>query len=299
MIIGQIEQRLPTLRRSEQRVAAFVLGRPTVVVHMSIADLAERALVSEPTIMRFCKAVGCVGFMDFKLGLARDLERRTLAMNQQNPSVKGPSGLGQALFEQIGKDLGEHAARLDLTAIDTFLEVCAGSSRIIVLHSGAEQLFADSLVQSLRECGLEVCDQTDCQSRGRRDGLFYIVLRSATRMEGAASLLTNVRNGGGRTALIGLDSLPYDLALPCSGTGLADHLVYVALIEALRLGIESRLRSGGRFVEAASDLLQSKREEAYALARRQTRHNAKMDGPIFEGPNLDGPILNRLGKETA
>eukprot|EP01034_Spumella_vulgaris_P018744 gene18744-23964_t len=60
MIISQIDSHLAELRPSEQRVSRFVLGRPTVVVEMSIADLAERADVSEPTIMRFCKAIGCM-----------------------------------------------------------------------------------------------------------------------------------------------------------------------------------------------------------------------------------------------
>ena len=114
MIISQIDSHLAELRPSEQRVARFVLGRPTVVVEMSIADLAERADVSEPTIMRFCKAIGCMGFMDFKLSLARDLERRTLSMSRQNPHVKGPSGLGQALFEQVTKTLGQKGAGVAL-----------------------------------------------------------------------------------------------------------------------------------------------------------------------------------------
>eukprot|EP01036_Dinobryon_divergens_P013149 gene13149-17728_t len=43
---SQIDSHLAELRPSEQRVARFVLGRPTVMVEMSIADLAERADVS-------------------------------------------------------------------------------------------------------------------------------------------------------------------------------------------------------------------------------------------------------------
>jgi RpiR family transcriptional regulator, carbohydrate utilization regulator len=71
MIIAAIEAHLSALRPSEFLVANFVLGRPSVVVNMSIADIAESCAVSEPTIMRFCKALGCLGFMEFKLGLAK------------------------------------------------------------------------------------------------------------------------------------------------------------------------------------------------------------------------------------
>lgn len=38
---------------------------------MRIVDLAQKAGVSEPTVVRFCRAVGCDGFQDFKLLLAQ------------------------------------------------------------------------------------------------------------------------------------------------------------------------------------------------------------------------------------
>ena len=40
---------------------------------MRIVDLAKKAEVSEPTVVRFCRAVGCHGFQDFKLALAQQL----------------------------------------------------------------------------------------------------------------------------------------------------------------------------------------------------------------------------------
>ena len=40
---------------------------------MRIVDLAQQAGVSEPTVVRFCRAVGCRGFQDFKLALAQQL----------------------------------------------------------------------------------------------------------------------------------------------------------------------------------------------------------------------------------
>ena len=274
MIISQIDSHLADLRPSEQRVARFVLGRPTVVVEMSIADLAERADVSEPTIMRFCKAIGCMGFMDFKLSLARDLERRTLSMSRQNPHVKGHSGLGQALFGQVSKTLGQKGTTLALDELETLLEICAGSGRIIVLHSGAETLFADTLVSALRGCGLEVCDQITADISGRRDSILIIALKSSVRIPKVEQTLQDVCAAGGRVALIGHTDLPATLALGEFDVGLADHIAYAATIEALRLGIEARLSKSGHFSQADSEMLQSQRENAYADARRRDRQSA-------------------------
>jgi len=68
-----ISNELPAMHRSERKVAEFVLSRPAEVVRMRIVDLAEQADVSEPTVIRFCRAVGCNGFLDFKLSLSQQL----------------------------------------------------------------------------------------------------------------------------------------------------------------------------------------------------------------------------------
>lgn len=61
------------LRRSEQKVADFVLKAPQTCINLSIADLARQVDVSEPTIIRFCKAIGCLGYQEFKLKLAQNI----------------------------------------------------------------------------------------------------------------------------------------------------------------------------------------------------------------------------------
>ena len=68
-----ISDTLVKLRKSERKVARLVLKDPLSIINMRIVDLAKRAEVSEPTVVRFCRAVGCHGFQDFKLALAQQL----------------------------------------------------------------------------------------------------------------------------------------------------------------------------------------------------------------------------------
>ncbi|MCP3907915.1 MAG: transcriptional regulator HexR [Oceanicoccus sp.] len=70
-IINAIELARSDLRKSELKVADFILGQPDKVIHLRIVDLAQKAGVSEPTVVRFCRAIGCDGFQDFKLLLAQ------------------------------------------------------------------------------------------------------------------------------------------------------------------------------------------------------------------------------------
>lgn len=59
------------MRKSEVKVAKYVLENMEAVIHMRIVDLAQEAQVSEPTIVRFCRAIGLNGFQAFKVQLAQ------------------------------------------------------------------------------------------------------------------------------------------------------------------------------------------------------------------------------------
>ena len=72
-LLQHIAQSRHLLRKSELKVADHVLLDPAAVMHSSMADLAQSVGVSEPTIVRFCRAIGCGGFQDLKLKLAQSL----------------------------------------------------------------------------------------------------------------------------------------------------------------------------------------------------------------------------------
>ncbi|MAX08961.1 MAG: transcriptional regulator [Gammaproteobacteria bacterium] len=64
---------LQSLRKSEAKVATYVLAHANDVIKMRIVDLAAKSEVSEPTVIRFCRALGFDGFQSFKLQLAQQL----------------------------------------------------------------------------------------------------------------------------------------------------------------------------------------------------------------------------------
>lgn len=55
----------------EKKLACLVLEDVDFVVNSSIGDLAARAGVSPPTVTRFCRRLGCQGYPDFKVQLAK------------------------------------------------------------------------------------------------------------------------------------------------------------------------------------------------------------------------------------
>lgn len=70
-LLNKIRQRRDALRKSERKVADFILENSTEVLSMRIVDVASRADVSEPTVLRFCRALDLEGFQAFKLQLAQ------------------------------------------------------------------------------------------------------------------------------------------------------------------------------------------------------------------------------------
>jgi RpiR family transcriptional regulator, carbohydrate utilization regulator len=69
-MLDRISASLHSLAPAEQRVARLVLTDPRWFANQPISDLADRAHVSKPTVVRFCRSVGYDGLTDFKLKLA-------------------------------------------------------------------------------------------------------------------------------------------------------------------------------------------------------------------------------------
>ncbi len=70
ILLDRIKACLPSLAPAEQRVAHLVLGDPRAFASLPVTELAARAHVSKPTVIRFCRSVGYDGLSDFKLKLA-------------------------------------------------------------------------------------------------------------------------------------------------------------------------------------------------------------------------------------
>jgi len=69
-MLDRIAASLPSLAPAEQRVGELVLHDPKAFAHLPVRELAERAHVSKPTVVRFCRSMGYDGLADFKLKLA-------------------------------------------------------------------------------------------------------------------------------------------------------------------------------------------------------------------------------------
>ena len=71
-LLRQIKNSLPELRKSERAVGEFVLEDPKSIINMKTAEASEKIGISEPTLIRFCKALGFSGCLLYTSPSPRD-----------------------------------------------------------------------------------------------------------------------------------------------------------------------------------------------------------------------------------
>jgi RpiR family carbohydrate utilization transcriptional regulator len=104
-LLERIAAALPALPPAEQRVAKLVLADAGGFATLPVGTLAERAKVSKPTVVRFCRSVGYGGLTDFKRKLAG-------SVNEGVPFVHRAVAEGDSAPELVVKVLDNAVAAL-------------------------------------------------------------------------------------------------------------------------------------------------------------------------------------------
>ena len=77
MISKEIQNAFPTLRKSEQKVAKYMMEHTDGMEKITLEELAKAAGVSQPTVMRLLKAVGYPSFKAAKVAFIEERLQRT------------------------------------------------------------------------------------------------------------------------------------------------------------------------------------------------------------------------------
>ncbi len=170
-VLDRIRAYRADLRRSEQAVADAVLADPEGAVRSPIAALAGRAGVSEPTVLRFCRALGWSGFQDFKLALAHALGARIRYASQEIDHSDSAAVLAGKIIDGAITSLSELRRELNPAALDRAVSLLAGARRIECYGlGGAGVVAADAQFKFVR-LGLAAVAYSDPHLHGVTAGL--------------------------------------------------------------------------------------------------------------------------------
>ena len=136
-VTQKISECLPSMRKSERKVAEYILANPDEIIHMRIVDLATEAQVSEPTVVRFCRAVGCSGFQEFKLNLAQQLASSPSFGQIAVTETDTIAEYKRKVFDSTVDTLLNVRDKIDNRALEAAVTAIAASTRVEFFGFGA------------------------------------------------------------------------------------------------------------------------------------------------------------------
>ena len=137
MVAGQ-----QTLRSSERRVAELILQDPESAVGLTMAAVARRAGVSEPTVKRFCNHLGYEGYKAFRVALAQAV---ALGLPLTDVAITAHDDIAEVatkVFNHSISSLDRVRRRLDMAALAQAAEMLNNAEEIVFVGFGASGIVA-------------------------------------------------------------------------------------------------------------------------------------------------------------
>jgi DNA-binding MurR/RpiR family transcriptional regulator len=139
----------------QRAIAKIILDDPAWAVQANVEELATRASVSAPTIVRFARATGCAGLKDFKIKLAGALALGTPYLHR---SVRPEDATADVVRNIVGSVISvaaEWQRQLDPGALDRAAEAAHRARRSDCYGTGVTSHFlAQELQARLFRLGL-------------------------------------------------------------------------------------------------------------------------------------------------
>ncbi|WP_028603656.1 SIS domain-containing protein [Ottowia thiooxydans] len=184
--IGSIQARSGDLAASEAKVVALLLADPLFVGASTTAQVAARAGVSPPSVIRAARAIGFTGFTELKIEIAR--ARGTTRFFAPPEALTTDANLSTVLETSIraGTDaLTALGGAVELTALDNAVGVIQHARQVIAFGAGTSATVAADAVFRLRAVGVTTVSIPD-----------YLSAMIATRLLGPGDVVIAVSSTG-------------------------------------------------------------------------------------------------------
>lgn len=153
-MLPRIEAIRHDLRPSERKLADYILAAPREVLDLAMTELSTRAGVSQPTIARFCQALGCSGFREFKIRLAQSIAPGVSSVYRDVlPDEPAPGIIGKVFDRTIGA-LIEVRNSLSAGSVADAIALLSNASRIEFYGAGGSGIAAQDIQHKFFRLGV-------------------------------------------------------------------------------------------------------------------------------------------------
>jgi RpiR family transcriptional regulator, carbohydrate utilization regulator len=176
--IVRFQRLLDEMTSSEKRVGAYFMEHPDAA-QKSIGEIIDVSGLGYGTVIRFCQKLGCRGFQEFKVLMARD----ALAARP----AEAPLGVGgyDAIWQRAKDDINRTAQSLDVEEVERAARRLVGASRVLCVGVASSAPLALSFDWKIKRCGIV----SSCISDG------YVMAVEASLLR-ADSVLVAVSSSG-------------------------------------------------------------------------------------------------------
>ena len=166
-VLSTVRQSLPRLSSSEARVAQAIIADPSIVVDLTITDLARRCGTSLSTVARFCQTLGFTGYREFRMEVASAISREAaergrfgLADSDISPDDSAAEVVAKIAFHEV-LAIEQTAQELDVDVLDRVVDAIVAAGHVDLYGFGASGLTAQDLQQKLSRIGISASCSVD------------------------------------------------------------------------------------------------------------------------------------------
>jgi glucokinase len=128
-LLAQVQRGLENFSPAERKVADYILSRPREFLNQPIAQIAQLANVSQPTVIRFCRTLGAAGLSDLKLRLAATVTGTIPVSHAQVTDDDSTIELGSKVLSNTASAILRMRDHLNQSSVDQAIEALAKSTR--------------------------------------------------------------------------------------------------------------------------------------------------------------------------
>jgi RpiR family carbohydrate utilization transcriptional regulator len=250
-------------RKSEAKVATAILSDPEAAVSSSIARLAKAADVSEPSVNRFCTNLGCKGFPDFKIQLARSIDQGVSFIGNNVTLDDDTSTIANKIFDASIATIKSAKETMDRHALERAIDILAQARKIDFYGLGASGSVALDAQHKFFRLNIPVVAHVDVMMQrmsaaGAHMGEAIVLISNTGRTRQIVDVAAIAKQAGASTIGITTPNTPLakhcDLVLAVDPHDDSDHytpttsrLAHLVVIDILATGIA--LKRGPQFTE--------------------------------------------------
>lgn len=153
-----------SLRKSEKKAADYLLSYQGDGRELTLELFADGAGVSQPTVLRFIRALGYQGFKDFRYELVREEDKTEKGYFLYGSSISKDDKIAELPAKLIGTAVGQLKDTLKNLSADNLekaVRAITGARNIAVFYVENSSCTASDLVTKLTYLGFSCCSYSD------------------------------------------------------------------------------------------------------------------------------------------